>query len=50
MKEEEMRTVARLIVETLGHRESEKHLQEVREEVSRLCRNFPLYAERIERA
>jgi len=47
MKEEEMRTIARLIVEILGHRDDEKYLRDVREEVSRLCQNFPLYAERI---
>ncbi len=47
MKEEEMRTVARLIVEILGNPEDEKHLRDVKEEVSRLCRDFPLYAGRI---
>jgi glycine hydroxymethyltransferase len=47
MKEEEMRRVARLIAETLGNKEKKKKLQDVREEVSRLCRNFPLYSERI---
>jgi glycine hydroxymethyltransferase len=50
MKEEEMRRVARLIAETLGNKENGKKLQDVREEVSRLCRNFPLYSERIENA
>jgi glycine hydroxymethyltransferase len=47
MKEEEMRRVARLFAETLGNKEKKKKLQDVREEVSRLCRNFPLYSERI---
>jgi len=47
MKEEEMRVVARLIAEILGHRDSEQHLQDVKEEVRRLCGRFPLYAGRI---
>ncbi len=47
MKEEEMRTIARLIAEVLEHRDNEKHLMAVKEEVGRLCQNFPLYAERI---
>ncbi|OPY90958.1 MAG: Serine hydroxymethyltransferase [Syntrophus sp. PtaU1.Bin208] len=47
MKEEEMRTIARLIVEILGNGEDEKRLGDVKEEVSRLCRDFPLYAGRI---
>lgn len=47
MKEEEMRAVARLIAEILGHRDSEQHLQDVKEEVRRLCGRFPLYAGRI---
>jgi len=47
MKEEEMRKIARLIVDVLGNRDSERLRQEVREEVLRLCGKFPLYAERI---
>ncbi|WP_367360543.1 serine hydroxymethyltransferase [Syntrophus sp. (in: bacteria)] len=50
MKEEEMRQIARLIVDVLGNRDSERHRQEVREEVRRLCGKFPLYAKRIEGA
>ncbi|OPY14257.1 MAG: Serine hydroxymethyltransferase [Syntrophus sp. PtaB.Bin138] len=50
MKEEEMRKIARLIVDVLGNRDSERHRQEVREEVRRLCGKFPLYAKRIEGA
>jgi len=48
MKEEEMRKIARLIVDVLGNRDSERLRQEVREEVLRLCGKFPLYAKRIE--
>ncbi len=47
MKEEEMRAIAGLIAHVLEHREREKQLQEVREEVGRLCGRFPLYANRI---
>ena len=47
MKEEEMKTIALLIADVLRHPQDEKRLQEVREEVQRLCDRFPLYYERI---
>ncbi|MDZ4164665.1 MAG: serine hydroxymethyltransferase [Smithellaceae bacterium] len=47
MKEAQMRIIAALIVETLKNTEDSKKLQEIREEVGRLCESFPLYPERL---
>jgi glycine hydroxymethyltransferase len=47
MKEEEMRTIARLIAHVLNDIKDDKRLAEVREQVSALCDKFPLYRERI---
>lgn len=43
MKEPEMRIIAGLIKKALENPESEDSLNEVRETVSDLCRNFPIY-------
>ncbi len=43
MKEEEMKTIARLIRRVLESPERESVLQEVRTEVARLCGDFPIY-------
>ena len=43
MKEEEMRTIARLVAEVLVHREDQKTQQRVEEEVRSLCRKFPIF-------
>ncbi len=43
MKEEQMRTIARLIKEVLENPESEHTLIEGRETVSYLCHSFPIY-------
>jgi glycine hydroxymethyltransferase len=47
MKEEEMRTIARLIAHVLNDIKDDKRVAEVREQVSALCGKFPLYRERI---
>jgi glycine hydroxymethyltransferase len=49
MKEEEMRTIARLIAHVLNDIKDDKRVAEVREQVSVLCDRFPLYRERIMR-
>ncbi|MHB8771279.1 MAG: serine hydroxymethyltransferase [Syntrophales bacterium] len=47
MKEEQMRQIGALIAHVLKNIHDEKRLLEIREEVTRLCGQFPLYAERI---
>jgi len=47
MKEEEMRAIGGLIASALRHKDDEKRLGELREEVSGLCARFPLYASRL---
>jgi glycine hydroxymethyltransferase len=47
MKEQEMRTIARLISDGLKHKDDEKQLREIRQEIKVLCEQFPLYKERI---
>ncbi len=47
MKEEEMRTIARLIAHVLNDIKDDKRVAEVREQVSAMCEKFPLYRERI---
>ena len=48
MKEEEMRTIARLITSIIGDVASEDRIREVKGEVAALCESFPLYRDRIE--
>lgn len=48
MKEDEMRTIARLIAHVLKDIRDEKRISEVREQVGTLCEKFPLYRQRIE--
>lgn len=43
MKEEEMITIGRLMTRVLTNLDSEKVRREVRQEVRRLCKRFPLY-------
>jgi glycine hydroxymethyltransferase len=43
MKEEQMKEIADLIAETLHNVEDEKVKQKVKEKVSLLCQQFPLY-------
>ncbi|HRS87714.1 MAG TPA: serine hydroxymethyltransferase, partial [Syntrophales bacterium] len=50
MKEEEMRTIARLISIVLKDPANEDKIARVRAEVAELCRLFPLYARRLEGA
>ena len=45
MKEDEMRTIARLIDKALANHEDETIKHSVREEVRELCNQFPLYRE-----
>ncbi len=47
MKEEEMRAIGRLIAAALRHKDDEKRLETLREEVRALCARFPLYANRL---
>jgi glycine hydroxymethyltransferase len=49
MKEQEMSTIARLISDGLKHKDNEKQLREIRQEIKALCEQFPLYEERIAR-
>jgi glycine hydroxymethyltransferase len=45
MKENEMKTIARLISHIVDDVHNEKQIEEVRKEVSDLCDKFPLYSE-----
>jgi len=47
MKEEEMKTIARLIAHILKDIRDEGRIMEVKKEVDALCEKFPLYADRI---
>jgi glycine hydroxymethyltransferase len=47
MKEEEMRTIGRLIASVVEDVHNETRIEEVKQEVAVLCRNFPLYASRL---
>lgn len=47
MKEEEMRTIARLISHIIDDIHDEKRIEEVKKEISDLCNKFPLYSERM---
>lgn len=42
MGEEEMRTIARMIVRVLEHMDEERVIKEVREEVHHMCERFPI--------
>jgi len=48
MKEDEMRTIARLITSVIDNIADEDHILEVKAEVAALCEGFPLYRDRIE--
>lgn len=50
MKEADMKRIAGLIAEVLGHIEDAGRIRDVRAEVASLCEKFPLYSERIARA
>jgi len=47
MKEEEMRTIARLISHIIDDIHNDKRIEEVKKEISDLCNKFPLYSERL---
>jgi glycine hydroxymethyltransferase len=47
MKEEEMKTIGRLIAHVLKDTKDENRQKEVREQVRTLCEKFPLYRDRI---
>jgi glycine hydroxymethyltransferase len=49
MKEDDMRTIARLIAHILKDIHDENRIREVEREVLALCERFPLYRERIEK-
>ena len=48
MKETEMRKIGRFINETISNLGNEEVYKRVRKEVEQLCREFPLYKERLE--
>ena len=48
MKEEEMKTIARLITSIIDDVTNEDRIMEVKGEVAALCEGFPLYRDRIE--
>ena len=47
MKEEEMRTIARLISHIIDDIHNDKRIEEVKKEISDLCNKFQLYSERL---
>jgi len=47
MKEEDMEKVAALISDALGHRYDEDYLANLKKEVRKLTRKFPLYKKRL---
>lgn len=47
MKEEEMRTIGRLIAHIIEDIHDEKRVEEVKREVEGLCAKFPLYSDRL---
>ena len=49
MKENEMKTIGRMISHILKNIKDESRITEVRKEVRTLCEKFPLYADRIKR-
>jgi glycine hydroxymethyltransferase len=49
MKEAEMKKIAGLIDQVISHLNDEKVYAQVREEVLSLCKNFPLYQERLKK-
>ncbi len=48
MKTKEMEEIAELIVDVLKHKDDTKVLQGVRQKVLKLCKQFPLYQDRLE--
>jgi len=49
MKEPQMKTIAGLIAETLASLNDEAKIREIRGQVQKLCDQFPLYRERLNR-
>lgn len=49
MGEKEMRIIGGWITEVIHNIENEERIEQIRNEVARLCERFPLYAERIRR-
>jgi len=47
MKEKEMGIIGQWIADVVHHIENEKKIEEVRNDVAKLCEQFPLYGERI---
>ena len=47
MKEREMEAIAEFIANALENRQNTEALAKIREQVHALCKNFPLYAERL---
>ena len=43
LKEEQMKNVANWIVEALKNHDNESKLQEIKSEVEKLCKEFPVY-------
>jgi len=49
MKEEDMEKIAELMTEALEHRDDEDYLANLRKEVGKLTKKFPLYSERLKK-
>ena len=47
MKEKEMEAIAGFIKEALDNRENENVLSRIKDDVKELCKNFPMYRERL---
>ncbi|KAF0247849.1 MAG: hypothetical protein FD167_2752 [bacterium] len=47
MGEKEMQTIATWITEVLADPENSERLQNIKTEVQKLCKNFPLYTKRL---
>ena len=47
MKEVQMETIAQMIAEAIEHKDDENYLNKITEDVKRLCKQFPLYKERL---
>ena len=48
MKEPEMEQIGEFIYDVLSHIDDDKTVKSVREKVAKLCRNFPIYPDRID--
>ncbi len=47
MKEIQMQIIAQMIAEAIEHKDDENYLTKIKEDVKKLCNQFPLYKERL---